>query len=198
MSYTTSLQSSCVRGQTSKYGQDTGKIIVNTAKLSNSGEARQFLRDCGLTVNEEVVREIVNVLRSEGERSLYNLYAHGRDRDGVERKPIRGKGTAYKVKALYDVGTLDTFLAFLDSGEESETAITVNDVAEVSTLEAEGARTAPARLDSTVLTGRNRHFEMLTEVGRKLREDLETLTQAAHPVYFSASIPVLKNAPRYG
>lgn len=87
-----------------------GQIKMNTSNLMNREDVERFLRKLGLTVGEPVVRKVVSVLRGgEPGCTLYKLFT---TREG--RPAICGKGTAYKVKKLYDAGELNKYLAYLN------------------------------------------------------------------------------------
>lgn len=63
---------------------------------------------------EEVVHKVVSFLTGENQTSLYELYASGTRRDGRSRIPICGKGTAAKVKKLFENGKLQPYLDYLE------------------------------------------------------------------------------------
>ncbi len=84
-------------------------------KLVDREQVERFLRGLGLQKPEEVIRQVVRVLRKETASSLYRLYTGKREKDGSTRTPICGKGTVYKVKKLYEKGELARYLAYLDS-----------------------------------------------------------------------------------
>jgi len=81
-------------------------------KLANSEDAKRFLLSLGLHVDESVVKQVVNTLSGKADRSLYSLYAIRPDKP----LPVCGKGTAYKIKELYDKGELEPYLAYLSRG----------------------------------------------------------------------------------
>ncbi len=78
-------------------------------KLNNSEDAERFLQGLGLHIDEGVVRQVVNVLSGKAHQSLYSLYATRPDKPA----PVCGKGSAYKIKKLYDGGELQPYLAYL-------------------------------------------------------------------------------------
>ena len=75
-----------------------------------------FLRELGIHVNEAVVRAVVTA--RETRSPLYELYATGKRIDGSPRLPICGKGTADKIRKLYENGVLQPFLEYLERGEK--------------------------------------------------------------------------------
>jgi hypothetical protein len=81
-------------------------------KLANSEDAKRFLLSLGLHVDESVVKQVANILSGKADRSLYSLYATRPDNP----LPVCGKGTAYKIKELYDKGALEPYLAYLSQG----------------------------------------------------------------------------------
>jgi len=81
-------------------------------KLSNSEDAKRFLRGLGLHVDEGVVQQVVNILSGKADKSLYSLYSTGRHKP----RSACGKGTAYKIKRLYDKGDLKPYLAYFSKG----------------------------------------------------------------------------------
>lgn len=81
-------------------------------KLDNPENAKRFLQGLGLHIDEAVVRRVINVLSGKAPRSLYSLYATRPDKP----PPDCGKGTAYKIKKLYDRGELKPYLAYLSRG----------------------------------------------------------------------------------
>lgn len=85
----------------------TNKLTVD--ELSNSEDAKRFLVGLGLRVDEGVVKLVVNVLSRKSALSFYSLYATRPDKP----PPVCGKGTAYKIKRLYDNGELQPYLAYL-------------------------------------------------------------------------------------
>lgn len=78
-------------------------------KVTNSEEAKRFLRQLGLHVDENIVKQVVDVLSRKTDRSLYSLYAGRRDKE----LPVCGKGTAYKIKSLHEKGVLKAYLDYL-------------------------------------------------------------------------------------
>ena len=86
-------------------------------KWKNTNEAQNILRGLGLNVSASVVLRVVSVLQNEAEMSFYDLYAHGKKNDGTKRSPICGKGTAYKIKSLYEDGRLNPYLACFQPDE---------------------------------------------------------------------------------
>ena len=78
-------------------------------KLSNSEDAKQFLRGLGLHVDAGVVQQVVNVLSGKAHQSPYSLYTTRPDKPA----PVCGKGTVHKIKKLYDEGELKPYLAYL-------------------------------------------------------------------------------------
>ena len=85
----------------------TSKLTVD--KLTNSEDAKRFLLGLGLHVDEGVIKQVVKILSGKADRSLYSLYAARPDKP----PPVCGKGTAYKIKELYDKGELEPYLAYL-------------------------------------------------------------------------------------
>lgn len=81
-------------------------------KFTNSEDAKRFLLGLGLQVSEDAVKQVVNILSGRTDRSLYSLYVT-RPRKPA---PICGKGTAYKIKRLYNEGKLEPYLAYLSQG----------------------------------------------------------------------------------
>ncbi len=78
-------------------------------KLNNSEDAKRLLKGLGLSIDEAVVRQVVNVLSGKVHKSLYSLYATRPDKPA----PVCGKGSVYKIKKLYDKGDLRPYLAYL-------------------------------------------------------------------------------------
>lgn len=71
-------------------------------KLSNSEDAKAFLQELGIRVEQTVVIRVINVLSGKTVQSLYSFYASRPDKPA----PICGKGSVYKIKKLYDSGKL--------------------------------------------------------------------------------------------
>jgi hypothetical protein len=67
---------------------------------------------------------------------LYELYAGGKRKNGSEREPICGKGTAYKIKYMYQRGELKEYLASVhfqeDTATDTEESATENEVATIA------------------------------------------------------------------
>ena len=84
---------------------------MTTDNILNQEDADRFLRRLGLRVGEVVIREVIEVLK-KSDKSLYELYASGAKRNGVMRSPICGKGTAYKIKRLYETRKLEPYLSY--------------------------------------------------------------------------------------
>ena len=80
--------------------------------ILNQEDADRFLRRFGLRVGKDVILQAVAAL-TESNKSLYDLYANGNRRNGSIRSPVCGKGTAYKIKMLYERGELDPYLSYL-------------------------------------------------------------------------------------
>ena len=78
-------------------------------KLNNSEDVERFLKGLGLHIDEAVVRQVVNVLSGKVHQSLYSLYTTRPDKP----PSLCAKGTAYKIKRLYDKGDLKPYLAYL-------------------------------------------------------------------------------------
>jgi replicative DNA helicase len=87
-------------------------------KLSSKQDAEKFLKNLGLRVDEADVRSVICGLR-EG-LPLYDFYAHGRRKDGRNRTPLCGKGTAYKIKNLYERGELEPYVDYLSDSESPQ------------------------------------------------------------------------------
>lgn len=85
---------------------------MTTDKFLNQEEATQFLRKLGLKIEESVICQVIEAITSNNQ-SLYELYASGNRRDGSARSPVCGKGTADKIKRLYEKGKLDPYLSYL-------------------------------------------------------------------------------------
>ena len=100
-------------GDSNEYGQNTDKRAVNTDKILKEGEADQFLRGIGLTVGNDVVCKVLDILTRKSSTSFYELYASKRRRDGTTRFPICGKGTADKIKKLFMNGKLQPYIQYL-------------------------------------------------------------------------------------
>ena len=90
---------------------------LTTDNFPGGQSAQEFLRTLGLTVDETLIREVVNSL-STG-RPLYAFYNGGKHPDGSKRTPKCGKGTAYKIKRLYDKGALRPYLDYLAPPDEA-------------------------------------------------------------------------------
>jgi len=85
---------------------------VTTDNILNQEDADRFLRRLDLRVGEDVILQVVEALTGN-KKSLYDLYAYGTKRNGSTRSPVCGKGTADKIKRLYESGKLDPYLSFL-------------------------------------------------------------------------------------
>ena len=107
--------------------------------ITNSGEAKQFLRGLGLTVDEQTVRQVVEILQGKTGASLYSAYAKRRDK----QPPICGKGTAYKTKCLYKAGKLGPYLEYL-SAESTTKQKTHKEEAHTRTMRALAGKLAGA------------------------------------------------------
>jgi len=83
-------------------------------KILKLEEAEAFLRELGFTLQESVIRTVVLVLLGKRPESKYDLHRHGRNKRGVERKPICGKGTVEKIEKLQKGGKLGPYIAWLD------------------------------------------------------------------------------------
>ena len=77
--------------------------------ITDSEQAKQFLRGLGLTKDEGIVRQAVEILQGKTGDSLYSVYTQRSGR----KPPICGKGTAYKIKRLYEAGELKPYLEYL-------------------------------------------------------------------------------------
>ena len=69
--------------------------------------------ELAVAAGKAVVREVLAGLRGETKRSFYDLWKSGRYGDGRKRTHICAKGTAHKIKRLYDQGRLTPYLAFI-------------------------------------------------------------------------------------
>jgi len=78
-------------------------------KVTDSETARCFLRQLGIHVREDVVKQVLHVLSGKAKRSLYSLYTEGRDK----QPPICGKGTVYKIKKLYLKDQLGPYVDYI-------------------------------------------------------------------------------------
>lgn len=85
---------------------------MTTDNILNQEDADRFLRRIGLRVGKDIILKVVAVL-TESNKSLYDLYAQGNKRNGSTRLPVCGKGTAYKIKRLYEGGKLGHYLSYL-------------------------------------------------------------------------------------
>jgi len=183
------------------------KKVDRTDKLRNSEDVRQFLRGRGLSVDENVVRQVVKVLSDETGSSLYGLYATRHDKS----PSICGKGTAYKIKRLYDEGKLQPYVAFLESNM-SEQPPTSSDQLQSNTSQAvDDTRTLPKEgkpyeetpqvvwaLDPVVGEYRRQHWDRLRELATRLQEQLHvpqphyfyepgfTIQRSSSGIYFRA------------
>lgn len=81
-------------------------------KLRGRDEAERFLRGVGLFVGEDVASQVVLCLCGKGETNLYRLYSARKDEAGEHVPSICGKGTAYKIKGLYEKGSLDPYVDY--------------------------------------------------------------------------------------
>jgi len=139
------------RINTDKYGQKT----THMDKLNNSKDAKEFLRDLGLYIDEEVVRLVVNVVSGRVHQSLYSLYTTRPNKP----VPVCGKGTVDKIKRLYDIGKLQPYIDYISdtmtTGEASNEQImeTKDDVP----IE------APSRQESYVETPHKQKMRELAE-----------------------------------
>lgn len=77
-------------------------------KVNSHHQADRFLKSLGLRVGVDVVRDVVTALI--GNVPIYRLWNRGHC----------GNGTAYKIKRLYDDGTLDPFIAYIGLDELPE------------------------------------------------------------------------------
>ena len=82
--------------------------------ISNSEEARTFLRSLTIYVDEAVVRRVLAVVTKESKDSEYSLYAHGLKRDETRRSPVCAKDTVRKIKCRHQSGELDPFVKYLE------------------------------------------------------------------------------------
>lgn len=89
------------------------KVVDHMDNIQNEQDADRFMHGIGLRISREVVREIIGVLTGEVPKTLYDLFAAGERRDGSQRQPVCGKGTAYKIKKLYDDGDIEPYLSYL-------------------------------------------------------------------------------------
>lgn len=105
------------------------------AGITNSEQAKQFLRRLGLTVDEAVVRQVVRILQGKTSDSLYSVYAQRPDK----QLPICGKGSAYKIKRLYAADKLAPYLEYL-----SRASATKQETHHTRTLRALAGRLAGA------------------------------------------------------
>ena len=83
-------------------------------KLRNEEETGRFLRSIGLLLKPSALQVVVNTLSGEKKSSVYDLWKQGYYRDGRKRKPICGKGSAYKIRRLLTEGKLKPFLDYLN------------------------------------------------------------------------------------
>jgi hypothetical protein len=82
--------------------------VVN---IENNQEAEQFLQGLGLHVGENVVHQVIDVLSGKIQKSLYSLYRNVKGKP----LPICAKGTAYKIKKLYEKGKLIQYLNYISN-----------------------------------------------------------------------------------
>ena len=94
---------------TDKKGQKT----MTTDNILNEGDADQFLRGIGLTVDKTVVCKVLDILAGKDSTSIYELYASKLRRDGTIRTSICGKGTAAKIRKLFKNGKLQPYIQYL-------------------------------------------------------------------------------------
>ena len=94
---------------------DNKRMTVD--KIQGEGSSDKCLSALGIRIQRDVVDKIIAVLRKESDLTLYSLYAYGKRRDSINRVPICGKGTVYKIKKLYDEGKLNSYLACNDGKE---------------------------------------------------------------------------------
>jgi len=92
------------------------EMWTNMDKLNNPEEAKRFLQRQGLYIDEAAVRQVANVLSGKVKRSLFSLHATTRDKPA----PVCGKGTAYKIKKLYDKGELQPYLDYLANSPNTD------------------------------------------------------------------------------
>ena len=74
-------------------------------KIESPDQAVRFLKGLGLQVKVNIVLDVVAALRDGV--PMYRLWNHGR-----HKSPICGKGTAYKIKKLYEDGRLNPYLDY--------------------------------------------------------------------------------------
>jgi len=77
-------------------------------KLKNCADAKGFLQNLGIRIDEAVVRQVVKVLSNNSNKSLYSFYT---TRQG--KSAICGKGSVYKIKKLFAAGYLQPYVNYL-------------------------------------------------------------------------------------
>jgi hypothetical protein len=131
-------------------------------KLNNSEDVKEFLKGLGLHINEEVVRKVVNVLSGEVHQSLYSLYKTRPDKP----TSICGKGTAYKIKNLYDKGKLQPYLNWLS---QSPTDVKTGDTQGKPVL----------NMDQIIQHKKSDHWNDLAEAAEKIRKNIEAIKESS-------------------
>jgi hypothetical protein len=134
---------------------------------------------------------VVEILRSSTDSSLYELYAQGTRKNGTQRQPICGKGTAYKIKELYNVGKLQPYVDYVNSMTKQQIATESVGQTTHSSLGSGGLESPKetGRLDATsealqeirlmiaaqnsgLVTGQSRHRDRLLEAIERVRQCL--------------------------
>ena len=90
-----------------------GQKKLTMDKISSQEDVKQYLRGLGLTVPEEVVRQVVDVARGKVKTSWRSLWK-GAKHNGL--KPLCAKGTIAKIRKLFEGGRLQSYVAYLDGG----------------------------------------------------------------------------------
>ena len=85
-------------------------------KILNDGDAGQFLHKIGLTIGEDVVVKVLDILTEKSSTSFYELYSSKPRRNGTPRIPLCGKGTVGKIKKLFNNGVLQPYIQYLEEG----------------------------------------------------------------------------------
>ena len=178
----------------------TSKLTVD--KLTNSEDAKRFLLGLGLHVDEGVIKQVVKILSGKADRSLYSLYAARPDKP----PPVCGKGTAYKIKELYDKGELEPYLAYLSrkptlSGVKSEQAEreapTEDDIAKISGVGKDEAKPSEIAGGASLPESKHPLQEFLEERGvlalaATVKDDLSRIDALDGAVYQLFGDPSLR------
>jgi len=81
-------------------------------KVENPEEAKRFLRSQGFVIPEEAVKAVLDILGDKSGVPLYRCYTPKIAPGGIVQPAICGKGTAYKIKRLWEAGRLRPYTEY--------------------------------------------------------------------------------------